>query len=432
MTAAPPLTMREINFDGIIGPTHNFAGLSQGNLAATLHAGEPSSPRHAALQGLAKMRLMLSLGLGQGFFLPQARPDVGWLRHFGFDGTPAQVCARAWVEEPLLFVQAFSASAMWAANAATVSPAPDTADGRIHITPANLATMTHRSHEWPETLAQLRRIFPDERYVAIHEPVPGRFGDEGAANFMRVADPIGDPGVEIMVYGESGGPFPARQSAEACRAIFRNHGIEDGLIVQQSPAALAAGAFHNDVVAVAHESILFAHEQAFAHKAPFYRTLTEHCPDLVILEVPASEVSLEDAIASYLFNSQLVTLPDGSRALILPMECAETPSVKAWLDRNIGANGPIHAAHFINVRESMHNGGGPACLRLRVLMSAEAEQSVNPAHLLSERAANRLEALIAAHWPERLTPADIGLPQTWEAVWDARSRLVTLIEEGLA
>ncbi len=428
MSGAP--LMREVNFDGLIGPSHNFAGLSLGNLAATIHAGEVAFPRKAALQGLAKMRLMLSLGVGQGFFLPHVRPNVGWLRQFGFSGTPAQVCAQAWAEEPLLFACAISASSMWAANAATISPAPDTADGRIHMTPANLSTMAHRSHEWPETLAQLHRIFPDERYFAVHQPVPGRFGDEGAANFMRIADPVGDPGVEIMVYGAGGGPFPARQTPEASRAIFRAHGIEDGLVVQQSPEAIAAGAFHNDVVAVAHENILFAHEKAFADKAMLYVALTARCPDLVIIEVPESEVPLGDAIASYLFNSQLVTLPDGSRALILPMESAETPSVKGWLDRNIGANGPIHAAHYIDVRESMHNGGGPACLRLRVLMSQEAERSVNPAHLLDDRSADRLETLIGAFWPERLAPADIALPEMWETVWEARTRLAALLEEG--
>ncbi|MBN8832616.1 MAG: N-succinylarginine dihydrolase [Sphingomonadales bacterium] len=424
-------SFREINFDGLIGPSHNYAGLSPGNVAATLHAGETAYPRKAALQGLAKMRLMLKLGLGQGFFLPHDRPNIAWLMTMGFSGSAAEVCAAAWREEPLLFAQAISASPMWAANAATVSPAPDTADGRVHITVANLSTMAHRSHEWPGTLAQLRRIFPDPRQFAIHEPIPPRFGDEGAANFMRIAAPVSDPGVELMVYGEPGGPFPARQSLEACRAIFRRHGIEDGLLVQQSPEAIAAGAFHNDVVAVAHENILFAHEQAFADKAALYESLEAHCPDVVILEVPASEVSLRDAIASYLFNSQLVTLPDGSRALILPMECAETPAVKAWLDRNISANGPIHAAHFVDVRESMHNGGGPACLRLRMLLSAEAEAAVHPAHLLDERGADRLEALIEAHWPERLSPSDIGLPQSWEAMDMARAALLAMLDEPL-
>lgn len=419
---------REVNFDGLIGPSHNYAGLSFGNLAATLHAGETAFPRKAALQGLAKMRLMLGLGLGQGIFLPHERPNIGWLRALGFSGTDEQVCAAAWQDEPTLLAQAISASSMWAANAATVSPAPDTADGRTHFTPANLSTMAHRSHEWPGTLAQLRRIFGDKRHFAVHEPVPSRFGDEGAANFMRLAAPAGERGIEIMVYGAHGGPFPSRQSEEACRAIFRSHGVADALIVQQSPEAIAAGAFHNDVVAVAHENILFAHEQAFADKSALYAAIEAHCPDFALIEVPASEISLKDAIASYLFNSQLVTLPDGSRALIVPMECAETAPVKSWLDASIGANGPIHAVHYVDVRESMHNGGGPACLRLRVLLSEEAERAVHPAHLLSDRAADRLEALIETHWPERLAPSDIGLPQSWEAMQRARAALLTMLE----
>jgi len=423
------MTFREVNFDGLIGPSHNYAGLSLGNLAATLHAGETAWPRRAALQGLAKMRLLLALGLGQGFFLPHDRPNVGWLRALGFSGSDDEVCAQAWVDEPTLLAQAISASSMWAANAATVSPAPDTRDGRVHFTVANLATMAHRSHEWPGTLAQLHRIFADPRHFAVHEPVPARFGDEGAANFMRLASPAGERGIEILVYGEPGGPFPARQSAQACRAIFRSHGVAEALIVQQSPEAIAAGAFHNDVVAVAHENILFAHEQAFADKGALYAAIEARCPDFTLVEVSEREVPLADAIASYLFNSQLVTLPDGSRALIVPVECAETPSVKAWIDANVGANGPIHAVHFVDVRESMHNGGGPACLRLRVLLSEEAERAVHPAHLLHARGADRLEALIETHWPEQLAPSDIGLPESWEAMRRARAALVAMLEE---
>jgi len=419
--------MREYNFDGLIGPTHNYAGLSLGNLASASHGGQISRPRAAALQGLGKMRLMLALSMGQGFFLPQERPDVAWLRRFGFGGTAAQVCAHAWREDPRLFVAATSASSMWAANAATVSPSPDTADGRIHFTPANLSTMAHRSHEWPETQAQLWSIFGDVRYFAVHDPVPARYGDEGAANFMRIAEAADRPGIEVMVYGELGGPFPARQSAEACRAIFRGHGVKDALLAQQSEAAIAAGAFHNDVVAVAHENILFAHEQAFADKAALYAALGAHCANLEIIEVPASEVSLADAIASYLFNSQLITRPDGSRALIVPQECIETPSVAGWIARNVGGNGPIHAVHPVEVRESMNNGGGPACLRLRVLLSEEEARAVNPAHLLDERKADRLEAIIAHHWPAEITPADLGQPDIWEAVGEARARLIETV-----
>lgn len=239
----------EINFDGIIGPSHNYAGLSHGNLAATRNRGETSFPRAAALQGVAKMRANLAIGLAQGILLPHARPDHRWLASLGtrFEDAP-----------PHSQAQALSASPMWAANAATVSPAPDTADGKCHLSVANLVTMPHRSHEWPETLAQLRLAFAGPAFT-VHAPVPAPFGDEGAANHMRLAASHEAPGVEVFVYGISGGPFPARQHPDASAAVARKHRLERVLFVQQSEEAIAAGAFHNDVVAVANGPVLFTH-----------------------------------------------------------------------------------------------------------------------------------------------------------------------------
>ncbi|MGZ8328630.1 MAG: N-succinylarginine dihydrolase, partial [Allosphingosinicella sp.] len=298
------MPLAEINFDGIIGPSHNYSGLSLGNIASATNKGLVSHPRAAALQGLEKMRHNLRLGLPQGLLLPHRRPDRAWLAELGarVEDVPAS-----------LRPAAFSASAMWAANAATISPAPDAADGRCHLTIANLRTMAHRSHEWPETLAQLRLAFADETRFAVHPPVPGTFGDEGAANHMRLCAAHGEPGVEVFVYGIRGGAFPVRQHDEASRAIARLHGLdpEQALFVAQSEEAIAAGAFHNDVVAVANENVLFAHEQAFADRPSFYAALKRRLPEVEIIEVPASAVSLEEAIRSYLFNAQLVTLPAG-------------------------------------------------------------------------------------------------------------------------
>ena len=420
---------REYNFDGLVGPTHNYAGLSYGNLASASNAGQESSPRKAALQGLEKMRLMVRLGIGQGFFLPHPRPDAAWLSRFGFSGTPSAICAKAWAEERDLFLAAASASAMWAANAATVSPAPDTGDGRVHFTPANLATMAHRSLEWPETRLQLRTIFADERHFVVHDPVPARYGDEGAANFMRVTAQHGAPGTEIMVHGLSRpGGFPARHSEIASRAIFRGHGVERHIEVAQSGAAIEAGAFHNDVVAVANERVLFAHEMAFEERSAFFDTLRSAEPGVEIIEVRDSEVPIADAIASYLFNSQLVTLPDGRMALILPSECAESPNVRRWLDANSGGNHTISEYHFIDVRESMRNGGGPACLRLRVLLSAEAERVVDGRFILDSRSADLLSAVVERHWPARVAPSDLGLRDFWEDSWNALHLLREAVE----
>lgn len=408
--------LTEINFDGIIGPSHNYAGLSPGNLAATRNSGAASQPRAAALQGIAKMRANLALGLTQGILLPHARPDHRWLESLATTYSDAA---------PHLQAQALSASSMWAANAATVSPAPDTADGRCHLSVANLVTMPHRSHEWPGTLAQLRLAFANDAFH-VHGPVPAPFGDEGAANHMRLAPAHDVPGIEVFVYGVSGGPFPARQHREASEAVARRHGLDPSrtLFVQQSEEAIAAGAFHNDVVAVANGRVLFAHEHAFADKTGFYADLRRLMPEAEIVEVPAAAVSLADAISSYLFNAQLVTLPSGETALILPTEARDTPSVWNWLQAHVAGNGPIRHLEVVDVRQSMANGGGPACLRLRVVADPA---TIDPRFLVDNDKLDRIAELVETHWPETITQDEIGNPALITRVEAARTALLDLL-----
>lgn len=418
---------KEINFDGLIGPTHNYGGLSLGNVASAANAGSISRPRAAALQGLAKMRRLMELGLPQGFFLPHERPHARWLRRLGFTGDDAGVCAAAWAADPALLRNAASASAMWTANAATVSPAPDTGDGRTHLTIANLSSMTHRSLEHHETEAQLRRMFADTRHFAVHAPVPHKFGDEGAANFMRLAPSHGETGVEIFVYGEDqGGRFPARQSRRASEAVARLHGLdpERTLFARQSDLAIQAGAFHNDVVAVANEQVLFAHEQAFEYREELYADIHRRLPEAQIVEVPADRVSLDDAIKSYLFNSQLITLANGGMALVLPKEAEENVRVWSWLQELIAGNGPIRHLEVIDVRESMRNGGGPACLRLRVAVDDAAMAAIDQRFLLDEAGWEALNRIVEAHWPESIAPDDLGNPDLWRQAWAARRALL--------
>ena len=222
-----------------------------------------SQPRAAALQGIDKMRANLALGLAQGLFVPPPRPADGWLAQLGTTIEEA---------DPVLAANAMSASAMWAANAATVSPAPDTADGSCHLTVANLRTMPHRSHEWPATLAQLRLAFAGRGTSRSMIPVPPAFGDEGAANHMRFAAAHGAAGRRSLRLRRQRRRLPG---PPASRSVARRSPGCTGsipqrtLFVEQSEEAIAAGAFHNDVVAVANERVLFAHEQAFADRDGF-------------------------------------------------------------------------------------------------------------------------------------------------------------------
>jgi len=408
--------VREINFDGIVGPSHNFAGLSPGNLAATRNAGRVSHPRSAALEGIAKMRAALDLGLVQGIFIPPPRPDHAWLARLHAEYTTAA---------PHLQAQSLSASAMWAANAATVSPAPDTADARCHLTVANLATMPHRSHEWPWTLAQLRLAFSHAAF-AVHPPVPAPFGDEGAANHLRLAPTHAAPGLEIFVHATPGGRFPARQHREACEAVARAHRLDPArtLFVEQNPAAIEAGAFHNDVVAVANERVLFAHEHAFADRDGTHAALRRRLPEVEIVEVPASAVSLADAIESYLFNAQLVSTPDGM-VLIVPAEVRATASTAAFCDTLVAGNGPIRRVEVVDIRQSMANGGGPACLRLRVVADPA---TVDPRFLVDHPRLDHIAAIVEAHWPEAIDPAAIADPALVRIVEAAHRALLDALD----
>ena len=407
----------EINFDGIVGPSHNYAGLSLGNLAATSHAGETSFPRAAALQGLEKMRANMALGLTQGFFLPLPRPNMTWLKTLGADETI----------DPRLIAAAWSASSMWTANAATVSPAADTADGLCHLTPANLVTMPHRAMEWPDTMRQLMVAFADRAHFALHAPVPPSFGDEGAANHGRLCEEHGSQGVELFVFGRPGGKFPARQHEQASRAIARLHRLdpERTVFIEQNPEAIDAGAFHNDVVSVTNERVLFTHAQAFADQQGTYDAIRAKFPALEVVEVPAAAVSLAEAIKTYLFNAQLLSLRTGEMALVIPLESWESPAVRSWLEGMLAGNGPIRKVIPVDVRQSMANGGGPACLRLRVVADPA---HVDPRFLLDDAKADRMAAVIAAHWPEEIETADLGQEILAKSVYDARAALLAALD----
>ena len=404
----------EINFDGLIGPSHNYAGLSLGNLASAKHGGGTSHPRAAALQGIEKMRTNVRLGLTQGVFMPLDRPNRDWLQWLSTSPEEA---------EPGLLACALSASSMWAANAATVTPAPDSTNGKCHLTVANLVTMPHRSHEWMGTLHQLQTAFADDAFW-VHTPVHAPFGDEGAANHMRLCRQHGEAGVEVFVYGIGGGAYPARQHLEASKVVARRNQVKTALFVQQSVEAIAAGAFHNDVVAVANERVLFAHEQAFEDKQGFYASLRTALPEVEIVEVPAVSVSLADAIQSYLFNAQLVTLPGGGMALILPTEAQDNARVWGWLTQMIAGNGPIRQLIPVDVRQSMANGGGPACLRLRVVCDPA---TVDRRFLVDEAKLDLMATVVAVHWPDSISPNELSDPKLWAAITSARMAMLSAL-----
>ena len=308
------MAQREYNFDGLVGPTHNYAGLSVGNLASLAHEGEVSSPRRAALQGLEKMRFVASLGVGQAVLPPQPRPSLRTLRGLGFTGTDEAVVRRAAKEAEALLRLVSSAAAMWTANAATAAPSEDTADKKMHLTPANLAAMFHRSLEADTTHAVLGRIFEDARHFSVHSPLPGgtHLADEGAANHTRLAV-AGLPAVHLFAWGRSSFypsavpvRFPARQTQEASQALARLHALsaEACLFPQQAPAGIDAGAFHTDVLAAGNDGFLMLHALAFLETDGLLKALKEKLgPSFQYVLASEKELPASDAVQAYPFNS---------------------------------------------------------------------------------------------------------------------------------
>ncbi|KAF0813231.1 N-succinylarginine dihydrolase [Andreprevotia sp. IGB-42] len=431
----------EANFDGLVGPTHHYGGHSFGNVASTGNAGQAANPRAAALQGLAKMKALADLGYRQGVLPPQQRPAVWELRKLGFAGSDETVIASAARNAPQLLASVYSASSMWTANAGTVSPSADTGDARVHFTVANLQNKFHRAIEHEQTARTLRAIFRDDARFAVHDALPMHpaFGDEGAANHTRFAKRYDEPGVAFFVYGRQhwGGQtepqkYPARQTLEASQAVARLHGLSDAHVVyaQQNPAVIDAGVFHNDVIAVGNLDVLFCHEQAFLDRHATYRALDASLGGLRVVEVPLSEVSVADAVKSYLFNSQLLDRGDGSMRLVVPEECRNHAAVWRWLQAHVQPGAAISELLVFDLKQSMQNGGGPACLRLRVALTDAEAAAVVPGVWMNERLFAMLGTWVEKHYRDRLAEADLADPQLPREVQTALDELTALLGLG--
>ena len=427
--------MLEANFDGLVGPTHNYAGLSEGNVASQSNAQAVSRPRLAALQGLSKMQQVAALGLPQGFLPPHERPAVWMLRAEGFAGSDTQVIAAAARDRPSLLARACSASAMWTANAATVAPGADTDDGRARLLVANLRSMPHRRLEPPQTLRTLRAAFHDPSRFEVLEALPadGPFGDEGAANHTRLLDAEGR-GVHLFVHGaradgQGRGParHPARQTLEGSREVARRLHLHADrcLFLQQSPQVIDAGVFHNDVIAVGSGHTLLHHEDAFMDGDAAIEALRKLTGGaLIAVPVRRDELSVADAVSTYLFNSQLVQVGKDGLFLVCPEEVRRHDRARAVVDRILADDGnPIRGVMYLDVRESMRNGGGPACLRLRVPLPVGPQAHVHPGFLLDAGKAAWLRGWIERHYPDELRPADLADPSLHRRSLDALDEL---------
>jgi succinylarginine dihydrolase len=434
----------EVNFDGLVGPTHNHAGLSPGNVASVANRELISNPRAAALQGLEKMRFLTRLGTRQAILPPLERPNLRALKNLGFWGSDENVLRQAYDSSPHLLAACYSASNMWTANAATVAPSCDTGDGKAHFTPANLISNFHRSLEARDTAALLRSIFQDPNHFVHHDPLPAtlEFSDEGAANHIRLAPRYSSAGIHFFVYGRASSPFqtvarfPQRQTATAFEAIVRNHRLPAIQVVyaQQHPNAISAGVFHNDVISTGNLNLFLYHRDAFLDSGRVISRLKSCYSALFDLELTVFEIdqfSLEEAVATYFFNSQIINDPSNRMILIAPEECRRSKIVRNTIDQLLAETScPLQEVCYLDLRESMRNGGGPACLRNRIVLNEDEIALLPKQLLLEETTIDLLIQWVNRHYRDHLELPDLTDPGLITEVQCALDQLTGILGLG--
>lgn len=412
----------EINIDGMIGPTHHFGGLGVGNIASLASRNQVSNPREAALEGLAKMELVAGMGIQQFYLPPPNRPNWRWLESLGFSGDRRDVLRRCFDEAPILLSAAYSSAFMWTANAATVAPSSDTKDSRLHVVPANLCSNLHRGQEAAERRDQLRDMFCHLDHAQIHEPLPSvsALCDEGAANHMRLCSRDGQKAIHVFVYGPSNElhstRFISRQSELAARRVAGLLQLrdEDCVFVQQSARAIDAGVFHNDVIAMSNGNMMIYHEHAFENSDHVVETIQQRFnaktgEAFAGIRVSESELSLEESVRTYLFNSQLLSVDSGAMEMISPSHCSESPAVVALIQRWLqDENNPIQRVRYLSLDQSMKNGGGPACLRLRAMLTVDQLSLLGDRFRVTETRMARLRSEVIRRYPASLSLSDLA------------------------
>ena len=431
----------EINIDGMIGPTHHFGGLGVGNIASHASQSQISNPREAALEGIAKMEFVAGLGVGQYYLPPPTRPNWKWLESVGYSGDRRDVLRRCHDESPRLLSAAYSSAFMWTANAATVAPATDASDGRLHLVPANLCSNLHRGQEAAERRDQLRQMFRDVPDCDVHDPLPSVWAlrDEGAANHMRLCGPDGQKAIHLFVYGHSdqskAAKFVARQSEQAARSVARCLGLRDDdcVFLEQTSQAIDAGVFHNDVIAMSNDGVMIYHELAFENSESTIECIKRKFEqktgaNLFCRSISESELPIADAVKSYLFNSQLISVGnDGDMELICPANCCDSSAVsdliRSWIEET---GNPIRRARYLPLGQSMKNGGGPACLRLRVMLNQTQLEGIDDRFMVTDDRLIKLRKEVSKWYPGSVELSDLARLDFAEHVTLAAQKIASL------
>ncbi|MEZ0198222.1 N-succinylarginine dihydrolase, partial [Pseudomonas qingdaonensis] len=220
------------------------------------------------------------------------------------------------------------------------------------------------------------------------------------------------------------------------QAVARLHGLSDDGVVyaQQNPAVIDQGVFHNDVISVGNGEVLFYHEDAFletdAVLGQLRAKLASKGGNFQAICVPRAAVAVEDAVRSYLFNSQLLSRDDGSMLLVVPEECRNNERVWAYLGQLTSQGGPVKEVKVFDLKQSMQNGGGPACLRLRVALKEAELAAVNQGVIMTAPLYDTLLQWVDRHYRDRLGEADLADPQLLVECRTALDELTQILKLG--
>ncbi len=408
---------KQIFVDGIIGPTYHYGGMAVGNVLSQAHKHQESYPKKAALEGLEKMNQVRQLGCLQ-YVLPPLCKDVDRLLSlWGYEqGDMTSRLKALGYAHPYYLSALFSGASAWVANSCHITPSCDALDGICHITPANLVSCFHRHLDVDGYRDFLHQLFLNDELFQIYDPLPVVYTDEGMANTIRLSGG-NELGLYLHVYGKTLSQrftrtFPARQTKEAFDRICYTHKRQDSMDIQQSPFAIDAGVFHNDVIAFGSHNLLVLHEHAFDNQVDVLNSITDRYQSkygepLHVYEVSNEVLSLDEAVHTYFFNSQLILVEKNTFHLLIPSRAMSHSGVKKSLKRLSKLKGLSITVHEVSCEESIKNGGGPACLRFFSVLNKAEHKAINSKFLLTDEMYEQWFQFIQTHYPDTLSFDDL-------------------------
>ena len=370
--------LKQVFIDCMPGPTNHFGGHAFGNMASMTAKGQHSNPKKAALEWIEKINKLKKIGAYQLILPPHRRPLAHYLKH------------------PQL--NELSSGFIWMANAGHFIPNSDTSKRYHQFIPANMNATYHRKYEHMFNTYWIKQILKNIPHQ-LHGPLSS--DDEGAANTVRLWNK--DIGIHVAVYGHKNTHFPSRQNEDSIKELQEKTNILTLFKLQQKSIAIDHGVFHNDVICFGFKNTLFCHEHAFENqneklnnlKKIFHQKTNEN---LTIIEIKESELTLDECISTYLFNSQVII--QKNNIILLCPSTVKRNNKSLSITNQWQQKGYFSDVQYIDIKSSLMNGGGPACLRLCMYLNGNEIKKIPKQFWASENKIKELTKFINTEYPQ--------------------------------